>query len=295
MIVTHAIDETYTRRATPAERFFTRSPFSIVTMVARIKGHVSEELLRNAVAKTRQRHPLLRVRIQDEQDHGQWFTSIDVREIPIEIFPRESADDWIKIHAEASKIPYEFDIRPAIRFLLVQSLDVSELIILCHHIICDGMSLAYLARDLMVYLGDPAREVDVLPGPMPIDLNNLPGDVSSSRLAKFFINRMNRDWAEEGVYFDNEDYRILTKTYWDNYTHRIFSVELSAEETSALVTRCREEDVTVNSALTAAFSGAQSFVEGQKPYHEKTVIAANLRDRLPDASGEAMGMYAGGV
>jgi hypothetical protein len=51
----------------------------------------------------------------------------------------------------------------------------------------------------------------------------------------------------------------------------------------------------VNSALTAAFSGAQSFVEGQKPYHEKTVIAANLRDRLPDAPGEAMGMYAGGV
>ena len=80
----------------------------------------------------------------------------------------------MRLCAEAAKTPYEFDVRPAIRFILVQSPDVSELIILCHHIICDGMSLAYLARDLLVHLGNPAREVDVSPAPAPIDLDNLP-------------------------------------------------------------------------------------------------------------------------
>jgi hypothetical protein len=53
--------------------------------------------------------------------------------------------------------------------------------------------------------------------------------------------------------------------------------------------------VTVNSALTTAFSGAQSFVQGEKPYHAKAVIAADLRDRLPRPPGEGMGMYAGGA
>lgn len=287
--------EIYERKVTAVERFFTRSPFSIVTMVARIKGHVSEEMLRQAVDKAQQRHALLRVRIQDDWEHWQRFTSEGVEEIPIEIVPRRSADDWIKIHAEASRNPYEFESRPAIRFILIQSADASELIILCHHIICDGMSLAYLARDLMQYLGDPALEVEPLPAPPPITLDNLPADISQSRLARFLIGRMNKQWAEKSVYFDNQDYQALNRAYWDNYHHRLFTVELSEKETAALVTHCREERVTVNSALTAAFCGAQSLVEGRRPYQDSIVVAASLRDRLPDPAGEAMGMYAGGV
>jgi NRPS condensation-like uncharacterized protein len=147
----------------------------------------------------------------------------------------------------------------------------------------------------MVHLGDPARGVEALPAPAPISLDNLPSDVSQSGLVKFFINRMNQQWADESVYFDQEDYKILTKTYWDNYNHKIFSIELSQEQTSTVVDRCRKENITVNTALTAAFSGAQSFVEGEKPYHAKIVVAANLRDRIPNSPGEGIGMYAGGV
>jgi hypothetical protein len=285
----------YERKVTAAERFFARSPFAIVTMVLRIKGYVSEEMLRHAVNKVQQRHALLRVRIESDADQDSWFTSEGVQEIPIEIVPWESEDDWIENHAQASTVPFDFEVRPAIRFILVQSPYLSELIILCHHMICDGMSLAYLARDLMLHLGDPAREVQVLPAPPPIDLDNLPADVSQPALAKFLIGRMNREWAKDAVTFDQEDYDALVAAYWANYHHELFSIELSEAETSALVARCREERVTVNSALTAAFSGAQGFVQGEKPYHAKTVIAAGLRDRLPHAPGDGMGMYSGGV
>jgi hypothetical protein len=252
-------------------------------------------MLRHAVAQVQQRHALLRVRITEDQDHGLWFTARGVQEIPIEIVPRQSENDWIEIHAQASTVPYEFESRPAIRFILVQSPDRSDLIILCHHIICDGMSLAYLARDLMVHLGDPSRDVELLPAPPTIDLDNLPGDVSQSGLVKFFINRMNRKWAKESFFFDHQDYQVLTKAYWDTYTHGFIPIELSEAQTSALVARCRAEEVTVNSALTVAFSGAQRLVEGEKPYHAKIMVAANLRDRLPNPPGEGMGMYAGGA
>jgi NRPS condensation-like uncharacterized protein len=285
----------YERKVTAAERFFARSPFAIVTMVLRIKGHVSEEMLRRAVTKVQQRHALLRVRIETDADHASWFRSNGVQEIPIGIVPRKSEDGWIEIHAQASRVPFEFETHPAIRFVLVQAPDRSELIILCHHIICDGMSLAYLARDLMVHLGEPAREVEAFPAPPPIDLDNLPRDVSQPGLVKLLIGRMNRKWAQEAVFFDQEDYEILTKTYWDHYHHDLLSIELSEAETSALVARCKKEEVTVNTALTAAFSGAQSLVQGEKPYHAKTVIAADLRERLPRSPGEGMGMYAGGV
>ncbi len=284
----------YERKVTGAEGFFAHSPFSIVTMVARIKGSVSKEMLTSAVAKIQQRHTLLRVRIKEDDEHVPWFTSEGVQEIPIKIVARKSENDWIKIHAEASKVAYEFETRPAIRFILVQSPEVSELIILCHHMICDGMSLAYLARDLMVHLGDPSAEVKVLPDPAPITLDNLPSDVSLSGIVKFFIKRIKQEWADEDVFFDQEDYEALAKAYWDTYAHEIFSIELSEDETRALVTRCRKESVTVNSALSTAFSGALSFVAGEKPHHAKTAIAASLRDRLQNPAGEAMGYYASG-
>jgi NRPS condensation-like uncharacterized protein len=277
--------KTYERKVTGAERFFSHSPFSTVTIVARIKGNVTDEMLKMAVEKVQKRHTLLNVRVIEDDEHALWYTSEKVEGISIEVVPRESEDDWIKVHAEACKIPYEFEIR---------SEEASDLIILCHHMICDGMSLAYLARDLMVLLGEPSVDVEVLPAPEPITLDNLPREVSLSGIVKAVINRIKRKWAEEIVHFDQEDYRAITKAYWDRYDHEIIAVDLLEEETSSLVARCRDEGITVNSALITAFSGAQSLVSGQSPLHDKAAIAVSLRDRLPSPPGEAMGYYAAG-
>lgn len=285
----------YERKVTGAERFFSHAPFSTVTMVARIKGHVTEEMLKTAVEKAQQQHTLLRVRIKEDAAHDLWFTSEGVQEIPIKVVPRTLENDWIEIHAEGAKIPYEFEKRPAIRFILVQSPHVSELIILCHHIICDGMSLAYLARDLMVHLGDPDAEAQVMAAPEPISLENIPSDVAPSRLIKYFINKIKQKWAEEYVSFDQQDYEALNKAYWDNFTHEILTIEMSEDETSQLVNRCRKENVTVNTALITAFLGAEKAVMDEKPHHTKTAVAVSLRDRLPTPPGEGMGYFALGL
>ena len=285
----------YERRITPSERLFTRSPYSIVTVVARITGDVSERMLRDAVSKAQQRHPNLRVRISEDADREPWFTSEGAKEIPVEIVPRESDAHWIRVVQESCQIPFEFETQPAIRFILVQSPTTSELIILCHHIICDGLSLAYLARDLMVHLGDPTRVAEVLPDPVPIDRENIPEDVSLNAVVRFLINRMNRKWEVEKLVFDQEDYRSLTEAYWMHYSHQVLSVELSEAQTSALVDRCRKKEVTVNSALSAAFVGAQTIVQGAKPHHSSIGVAGSLRDRLQRPVGEVMGFYAGVV
>lgn len=285
----------YERRITSIERLFSRSPFSIVTVVARIKGNISANMLLSAVSKVQQRHPNLRVRILDADDHAPWFTSQGVEEIPVEIVARESDDHWIKVHQDACRVPFEFDARPAVRFILVQSPTISELVILCHHIICDGLSLAYLARDLMVHLGDPAREVEVLPDPIPIDKNNIPTDVSLNAVVKFFIKRINKKWEGNKIFFDQEDYENLTAAYWNNFSHQILSVELSEAQTSALVERCRKEGITVNSALATAFVGGQYLVRGEKSCDPSIGVAGNVRDRLQVPVGEIMGFYAGVV
>ena len=232
----------YKRKLTPLERIFSRSPFSIVAVVARITGSVSEQLLQDAVSKVQRRHALLRVRIKDDDDHHPWFTSEGAGEIPVIVVPRESDDHWIKVYHEECRKPFEFDKRPAVRFILVQSQIKSELVIFCHHIICDGMSLAYLARDLMVHLGDPDQEVEVLPDPVPIDRDNMPKDLSLNALFRFVVKRINKKWEKNKIFFDQEDYKNLSEAYWSNYKHQMITIELSESETTALVERCRKEE-----------------------------------------------------
>ncbi|MBN1966178.1 MAG: hypothetical protein JW910_16140 [Anaerolineae bacterium] len=282
----------YKRQITSMERLMARSPFAIVAMVARIKGHVTADMVKPAVKQVRQRHPHLRARLQQDNQGVLWLTSEGVGPIPVECVPRESADHWIAVFMQASQEPFAFTERPAIRFILVQSPEVSELLILCHHIICDGLSLAYLARDVMEQLGDPDHVVEVLPDALPVSRRSIPGDVSINPVVRFFINRMNKRWQRERVSFDQADYAALSAAYWRHYHHGLFSVELTAEETSALVARCRQEGVTVNSALTAAFVGAQQIVQGDRPDLRSVGVAASLRDRLQPPVGEVMGFYA---
>lgn len=284
---------TYRRQATAMERLFTRSPFSVVTMVARVKGDVTEEALAAAVAKIQQRHTNLRVRLVDDDHHNPWLTTEGAGSIAIEVIARESAEQWTRVVRDAGKVPFDFDQRPPVRFVLVRSGVVSELIVICHHILCDGMSLAYVLRDLLEHLGDPTREVAVLPDPIPITPATMPNEVSLNPIVRYAIRRINRKWDADPVYFDQQDYGLLTEAYWQTYDHQLTAIELSQAETTELVERCRREQVTVNTALTAAFATAESIVLGDRQYEPKLGVAADLRSRLRPPVGEVMGFYAG--
>jgi hypothetical protein len=92
-----------------------------------------------------------------------------------------------------------------------------------------------------------------------------------------------------------QDYRAIHEAYWANFTHQMVTVEMTESQTDALVARCRRESVTVNSAIATAFSAAQSYILSEGTYHPRVVIAGNLRDRLREPAGEAVGFYAGGI
>jgi hypothetical protein len=107
------------------------------------------------------------------------------------------------------------------------------------------------------------------------------------------IRRINSKWEQVKVLFDQEDYGNLAEAYWASFDHRLLPIELTRDQTSALVEACRANGVTVNTALTAAFIGAQYLVQGDKPYHSSIAVAASLRNRLREPAGEGMGFYAG--
>ena len=147
----------------------------------------------------------------------------------------------------------------------------------------------------MVFLGNPELPVEVLPVPAPIGKDNLPKDAALNGVVKFIVNRINKKWQPEKVIFDQQDYLNLNEAYWKNFTHRMIPIELNDTQTETLVARCREEEVTVNTALVAAFVGAARTVLGEKTPGKNVGVAASLRDRLNPPANEGMGFYAGAV
>ncbi len=286
-------NQTYTRKLTPAEHKFFRSPVFIITMIAKIKGEVTKDNFNNAVLKAQQRHPLLRCRIKEDENKKFYFTSETTKEIEIEIIPRKTQDQWITVHNEKHTLPFDFENTPPIRFVLLQSAEESELIIFCHHVICDGKSLAYLIRDIMSYLGTPSVEPEILPDPIPMDSRTIPKGVNVNPIVKFFIRKFNKKWLKEKVHFTHEDYLNLNEAYWKNYTQQIIPLVLSEDQTKILTERCKREGVTVNSALTLAYAGAEQMVNISPKKNHLICIVGSLRERLAKKIGEVMGFYAG--
>ena len=281
------------RELTSIEHIFAWSPFSLVSAMARIKGKVGLEQLQTAAESVKNKHHVLQTAIRSDANGRLEFISVDKVEIPVQVIKRSSDSQWKGIVEEHCSIPFDFEKGPPVRFILVQSEAVSELLVLCHHIICDGISLAYLAKDMISVMGGEKLKSDSVAKPIPLSLDNMPSDVSLSRLVKFFIRRMNVKWDKEKVVFDQEDYRSLNEAYWTHFSHRMESIELSESQTSSLVQRCRENGVSVNSALTAAFVGAQKTILGDSPTHSLIGTAADLRKRVPEDPGTNMGFYAG--
>lgn len=286
----------YRRKLQPHERRHFRAPNSVIPIVVRITGDVNKNQLKHAIEEVQKRHILLRVRVEVDESNIAWFTTDNVGEIPIKIIERTSEDQWISICSQENKIPFDYNYRPPIRIILLYSRDTSDLILFCHHMFSDGMSVAYLARDIMDALGNPKKELRKLPPPPLLDLENIPKEYSTNILISKIIKRINNKWKSEEIIFNQDDFLSIFNAYWENNNHQIQKIELSEKQTEELIQKCRREKVTVNSTLFSAFLKAQYQAKTMiKPKKQKAGIGVDVRNFLVNPAGESFGFYAAGV
>jgi NRPS condensation-like uncharacterized protein len=275
-----------------AERATLMLPLHVV-MAARIRGHIDPEEIKSTVEELRSRHTLLAVRISVDDDKA-WYTTKDVPAIPFRAIERKTDSQWLEVALEEYKTSFPVDIGPLVRFALLHSDEVSELIICGHHAICDGISLAYLIRDILKQLATPSDMVEQLPLPPAVDFETVPNPPKKGFVAKAVISLINRAWRKKNLRFDFNLMKQLHKRYWqENSDIRQFTWQLSESETAKLVKCCRDKDITVNSVLWTAFLVAQDRVQGSNElFRNRAGLAISTRDKLKVPVGESFGFYA---
>ena len=283
----------FKRKLSGGERTMLMLPLNVV-MVAKIRGPVDITKIGAVLDKLRNRHALLSARIIFDKSNVAWYVSKNVPEIPIKIIQRNESDQWVQTAKEEYKTTFPINTGPLLRFSLLHGSDKSELVICAHHAICDGISITYLIRDFLKLLNTPGQEIDLLPAPPSINNETVPSPPSYGFIAKMIMGLMNRIWSKKKIKFSSSDLDNLHSAYWSkNKDINILSWALSQSDTTALVSRCRDNNVTVNTALWTAFLAAQhDILGGTKPYRSTAGLAVSIRDRLNEPVGEGFGFYA---
>lgn len=264
-------------------RFLLRSNHANVVMYGVFETAISKNAINKAVLLLSDKHKLLDCHIEIEKGNKAYYV-IDKKLSP-EINTSKS-NDINEIVINELKHRFDLEKGPLIRFTLSDS---KCLIINCHHAICDGLSLVYLFKDIArILAGEKIKMEQKMP--VFLELENIPPKVANP-ISKFFIGLMNKKCSKETVTFSNQLSQKLHTDYWKGYNAQIIQFKLSKEETANIISKCKQNKVSVNSGLVAAILYAENQIFGEKDNSSKVIVTDNLRTYLKDQPGENLGYF----
>ena len=271
------------------ERMHLRGIHDNIKMLIRLETPVDREDLREAVGKLSETHPLLRSRVVLDHLGRASFTTENAPGLPLKIHKKGHSESYREVIYEEDLETLNAETGPLGRVLLLDHPQTPDIVIYVHHVACDGLSLLYAAKHLLEYLSDPEKEVEVI-GPVAYS-DELMKRYPPNIVNKFMIKKVNSDWGKRRRIFSEDEFQELCKS---SQRDKLIHIGFSEQETKALRDRCREEKVTVNSALvTAMLSATQVTPELRRS--DEVAFAVSIRKMLKNDPGEACGMYASGV
>ncbi len=256
-----------------------------VLLAGRLATIPSAGALRRALDRLQARHPLLRVRIVD--DERPRLTATGVGPIPVRIIERRAPDALASIVEDELNRPFEAERGPLIRAVLLRDAEFAELALVWDHSIADGVAGRVAFGDLLRGLAEPERELGELAQPEPIDallsvreLELRPGVRAARRTiagAQRLEPRVRRVLGEPAAASADRTTRVELRS-------------VRGPDLQRLRARAREHGTTIYGALAAA--AALALVAGAGPRWLRTVAitsAADVRAQL--GLGEVFGNY----
>ncbi|UHQ22826.1 condensation domain-containing protein [Lysobacter sp. 5GHs7-4] len=131
-----------------------------VGVTACIDGTIAHAALQRALALAQARHPLLRCLVVERQGRP-WFELQDrPPPIPLRVLERRGEEDWVALSAQELQRCFDGRREPLARLLWLRGETRSELVLVCHHAICDGRALSHLLGELLHWCEAPERSVE---------------------------------------------------------------------------------------------------------------------------------------
>jgi hypothetical protein len=274
------------------ERLFLRSPSINVCFRIILEGIIDKNQIENAVKKVCIKHPLLNSFVELDNDNNAWF--IQNGAYPgIEYF-KSGEIDWQTWYKKTDNVPFDFLQGPFVKFCVIIGGN-TELIILGHHIIGDGIAYLNLSKDVLLALDNNIDISPQIPPLMPAGIK-FKKTVPLGFLSKMYARKLNKKWRKTRIQFSEDDYLEFFKQYRIKYSPNLYVASIEEEDTKILLERSKLNGLTVNEIITSAFSAAM--MEKIANYSNKGIrlgVVANIRGDLVSEPYDCMGNYITGI
>ncbi|CAF1058360.1 unnamed protein product [Adineta ricciae] len=279
--------------------------------------YISLEQLNAAVARLQRRHPALRSRLRAHPTNRDcfMFEEDEKLQLPIEELPRKREERnhfWLQEWPRREKDPINIGDPMAKLWLLQDPNDKDdpngfrEVVLMCEHCISDGQSMSNAAHELLQILSDNTGHACEQPLPWGISMeaairNSLSVVNRILTLSRFFFSTIHTLIANRlpvaRVPFAEVDFDI---NEMDHYCHtEIIHGVLSKEMTAKLLVKCRQNGVTVTSAVTSAILAITATLIQVRDGRDATMIftlSADTRRRcMPPVPNHDLAYHASGI
>jgi hypothetical protein len=248
-------------------------------VTALISGATSPRHWRRALDRLQMRHPTLSVCISGEPGSVPSFRQADATPIPLRIVQDEPELRWEAEVGKELATPFDPSQAPLIRAVLIRGARDAAFMLVAHHSIADGLSLAYAIRDTL----------DALAGR---SLRPLPWRSSQDDMMQHDMMNLS-DSLADGQEQDQAEAPIpAVYRRQDNARPTVKGLRLSPSLTASVRERARQEGTTVHGALCAALVLASREVSAAWREIPLRILSPINARPLLDA-GESCGVFLG--
>lgn len=232
------------------ERSHLFSPTPNTQLVITFKGHPSVDDLRQAIAKTAQKHELLRASLSLRENGDAYYVVSDNPGYHFEELP--ALPELTAFVQQQACRPFDCEHGELIRFYAAAGDDGVRLAISAHHMVGDDASLLLLVRDITEHLANPRCDAQIMP------IRQLAADSAAARQKlPFSVSTMmkltNFQWKRQGKVFSFTDHAAMVSAHAEKNPGAVCEQLLTPEQTAQLLAWCKSVDVDLLTAVAGAF------------------------------------------
>lgn len=250
---------------------------------AKIKGQISKEHIEIALAKIQNKHPLLRaaIDVQDKQDPV-FVIKENMKPIPLRIVKRQTDTDWLAQSEQEWYRQFQDKDSPLAQLVWIKGDELSELLWVLPHCVCDGTGMVTLMQELLALIDDPNLDLESYQLFQSVNHFLSPQfDIQKKArkaklyllLAKFFflLQRKNKK-------------RNLGKNYAIHW-------KLDPTKSAVIKQKCKNNGISVHALLCTAFMQAFQDVQG-KSAKEKVISPIDIRHFIAEIKKDHLFAFA---
>jgi NRPS condensation-like uncharacterized protein len=271
------------------ERLYLRSPSINVCFRAIVEGTFDQNTIEKALKTICLRHPLLSCSVEIDNDNNAWFVKNDSR-VGIEYF-KSTEMDWQTWYKKIDNIPFDFLKGPLVKFCIIKGKN-TEIIILGHHIIGDGIGYLNLIKDFLLALDNRIDTTPQMPPSLPTD-RYFKETTLLEQPVRDYAQWLNGEWKKNRKRFSEKDFHVFFEQYRKKYIPNLLMVSLEGDILTKLLEKSKSNGLTVNELVAAAFSVA--LMENLDKNELRLGVAANIRNEVVSEPHKCMGNYVTGI